>query len=808
MPQLKLGTSPGTSPPEQGILPRHKPSHNHHTRGSPKPPNMATTTTISSQPPDPKTLQSWEDAFAHPLPVVRKLEQQLRRNIDENRAKLRSLVGTSYRDLLGTAERIIEMDGQIQVVDGLMGEMGRRCNAGVVERVGKSYGGMKSMREGDDSRERRVAQTKVLQNCIAVTGRVVKRGGDALVAAKVLVLARLVFKSLSEMEKPPSVLEDLRRKLGLARKRLLGYISRSLVQRNDGGDKERTVKTLCAYSLISSVSPRDVLRYFMQVRFEQLEAKAEVPEEGSLLRMLDLYSQTLLDTRELFPRRFADSLAQLTKVTLVKDKDVRDVRDVHELSLDVYEQWISDDVRNFHPWVRHDQLSTSEVGDALASWTKQAQECLLQGLRDALQEQTDARLVLEIRQKVLSKYLALSAKVRSDAHATALEDIRLAFLARLEDLAAQAAKIADFSVIDEASSETPAASMWDLATANLDLNGGAIQFRKAVIQRQHGHSPSVASATAALDMWIERLQGFTEIISSMRTIKWDDDLEFELDDLTEDEPLQVILSKKDPQALEARLHQETTTALQETYWMVGKSLESKSSPPILLRVVREVDRRRRGLGNRFDRLESVKAQPTFIAALHRQVATSISEDPVQQYAQSLQKRSHTPVTLWDGTPPLPVQPCPATFRFLKTLHRQMTDAGNDFWSPDAVQAFKIHVAEQVAAQMDIAKLSSATELSLTNGHADDADQAEDKENKTNGGIASRDRLVQLQFDVLYLQRVFGSRSGKLEGLVEDIGRQSELDATLLERLRKNASEYWKRTYLLFGLLAVGQTSIS
>ncbi|KAK4505029.1 hypothetical protein PRZ48_002992 [Zasmidium cellare] len=620
---------------------------------------MASTT--STQPPDPKTLTSWEEAFTYPLPTVLSLEKSLRSTITDNRTKLRTLVGSSYRDLLGTAEKIITMDEDIRIVEE---------NAG----------------------------------------------------------------------------------------------------------------------------PREVLRYFLQVRFEQLEAKAE---EGELVGMLDLYSQTLLDTKELFPRRFADALAALAKSTLVKDKDVRAVQ---ELSLDVYEQWIEEDVRNFHPYVRHDQLSTTEVGDALAAWTRQAQECLLQGLRDALEKQTDVKEVLEVRQKVLSKYLALSARVRSDAHAKALEDIRSAFLSRLEELAAQAAKIVDFSVVDE--QETSAASMWDLATTDLDLNNGAIQFRQAVIHRQHGHSPSITNVTTALDRWIERLQGFTEFISTMRTIKWDDDLDLELDDLTDGESLQVILSKKDPQLLEARLHQETTTALEHTYRQVEKSVESEHNPTILIRVVREVDRRRRGLGDRFDKLANVNADSTFIAALHRQVAASIVEEPVQQFSKSMQKRTHTPVTLWDGTPPLPVQPSPATFRFLKTLHKHMSSAGTDLWSPDAVQVLKIHVAEQVASQLDIEKIVAASEGSLSNGHADQDDKAN---GETSG---KRDRLVQLLFDVLYLQRVFSSKEGgKLEEVVGEIGRRAELDdKASLERLRKSAMEYWRRTYLLFGLLAVGQSS--
>ena len=43
---------------------------------------------------------------------------------------------TSYRDLLGTAESIIKMDGQIQHVDTYLGNMGKRCNARLLEKKG------------------------------------------------------------------------------------------------------------------------------------------------------------------------------------------------------------------------------------------------------------------------------------------------------------------------------------------------------------------------------------------------------------------------------------------------------------------------------------------------------------------------------------------------------------------------------------------------------------------------------------------------------------------------------------------------
>jgi hypothetical protein len=49
---------------------------------------------MASEAPDPRNFKSWEDAFQFPIPVVRKLESQLRTNAGDNREKLRSLVGS------------------------------------------------------------------------------------------------------------------------------------------------------------------------------------------------------------------------------------------------------------------------------------------------------------------------------------------------------------------------------------------------------------------------------------------------------------------------------------------------------------------------------------------------------------------------------------------------------------------------------------------------------------------------------------------------------------------------------------------
>jgi conserved oligomeric Golgi complex subunit 1 len=48
---------------------------------------------MAANPPDSKSLKTWEDAFQYPIPTVRQLEQQLRSELVNNQERLRTLVG-------------------------------------------------------------------------------------------------------------------------------------------------------------------------------------------------------------------------------------------------------------------------------------------------------------------------------------------------------------------------------------------------------------------------------------------------------------------------------------------------------------------------------------------------------------------------------------------------------------------------------------------------------------------------------------------------------------------------------------------
>ena len=771
---------------------------------------------MAGQLPDARALSSWEDAFQHPLPVVRKLEQQLGKNIDDNRQKLRSLVGASYRDLLGTAERIIEMDNQIETVETYLGDIGKKCNARTVEKIGQNHAHMRrTIHARDGEHSKAMAQTKVLQAALTTMGRIVKADGDALQASKLLVLSRLVYKSISESPKAPAVLEELRRKLATLRKKLLSYIERQMVL--SSLDKAQLANTLCAYALVTSSTPKEVLRYFLQVRYEQLENKSESASDTTVLQMLDLYSQTLLDTRDLFPRRFAEALSQLAKIPLLKDVQVLSV---FELNLDVYGGWITEDVRTFTPWVRHDQLTSSEVTNALESWTQQAQDCILHGLKGYLSGQTTVHAIVEVRQQVLSKYLALSSKLRNNAQGNAINDLREAFLSRLEELAANVANVNDL-YHDEVSISTlvkgdfEQESMWELAADDFDLANGALKFRRSIIQGRYNRSKSIQSEIEKLDKWMSRVNGIMDLVDEMRMGKWDNDLDFDSEDLDESDSIVESLSKEDPDRLQQRLRKAIEETLDQVITNMSAASTTTARPAFQLRVWREVEQRSHQIGRRVN----IAKNEVSLVALHRNLAESVSKDAVDRYVRSAKMQTRAAVILWDGSPSLPIQPSPTVFRFLKMLHRAMSDVGSDLWSPNAVFEMQSVILASLATQLDDKTFANLMQSStLTNGHLEAGDgNSEEKGDMPNGTEVAEDSrrnwLLQNLFDLHYLRRIFYrgdhvSEEASTGSICSTIQQQLELDDVLDGRLKKSANEYWKRTYLLFGLLAPGSSGNS
>ncbi|KAK0658948.1 Conserved oligomeric Golgi complex subunit 1 [Lasiodiplodia hormozganensis] len=796
---------------------------------------------------DPRSFNSADDAFQYPVPVVRKLEQQLRHNADENREKLRSLVGASYRDLLGTAERIIEMDRQMQHVESTLGVIGQRCNSRRLDSISKNYRGLAAYsRKLDADRFSFAAQLALLQTCPTVIRRTLKKG-STLLAAKILVISRLLHKNLSDASDVPPFVDSLKNQLASLRRKLLHTVDKQFSRFNS--ETNDVLESMCAFSLATSSTPSDVLRHFHHVR---LESMTRLVDEGRtsqehLPRALKLYVRTLVDTQAIFPKRLADALVRLKARPLLQDPEIQAIA---ELNLDVHERWIADEVRNFTPWPRHDELSKPDAEKILKAWARQAVKAFLDSTRGVLAEHDDPKTVLHVRRDMLETWLSSSNRGLGVDPSSVLDDLRDVLNERLRTLLTLRASrlrlvTSDLSRILDActgESDNQAVPLWDPSTMSIDTSNGAPAFKRAIIERSHGLNDALLQLIASYDLWASSIEGAYAVIKEMKDTRWDDDLEADddVDDL-EFESKQALLSEDDPRSLEDSLKEALSTAFAELQKdvdsLVAKTLEdSELAAPktfLIIRALREVSQRLGALSTANRRIvaSSTVFPPSVTRPLHLAIAKHVSKSPLSVYENATKKlvrsRRARARALWEGSPQLPVQPSVSAFKFLSALHQEMMACGGDLWSPGAVDVFKKEMSDESVAVLrgciEAIKNVDSTANGKTEKPAEEpADEGESKEeeavkeeNTTNGEKTAetanapnpevqKDKLTHLLFDVCYLQRAFSQKNSEgssLTTLEKELQEVCGADGAALERLKKNAGDYWRKSYLLFALLS-------
>ncbi|KAF3033488.1 hypothetical protein E8E12_002125 [Didymella heteroderae] len=796
---------------------------------------------MAAEAPDPRTFQSWEDAFQYPIPTVRKLEQQLRTTADDNREKLRSLVGTSYRSLLDTAETIIDMEAQMDQVESKLGRIGQNCNARVLDKVSANALKMDTHARGSDvERYTFASQLSVLRSAPTVKSRLMRKDDQHLLVAKILVISRLVHKALSQSKSKPPIVDQLWEKLLSARRKLLRRIDRRLASTT--GETASLVESMCAYALATSSAPSDVLKHFHKVRRDKMvnELKKggdELAKRG--IEALRLCIQTCQDTQTIFPRKLSEALAKLKAHPLIQDPEIRSL---YELNLDVHDRWIGDEVRSYTPWPRHDELQRPEAEKILHRWSKDTVAAFLKEIKAALQNESRLTEVASLRQELIETWMLSGPRMAGVKFANVLDDLRDIMNEKLEAIVrarTQALKGVVTELTDgldtiSADTKTPGLSLWDATTNGKDLSNGARTFKTAILNTHNGRDEATLGVTAAFDNWVDSVLEVKGIVKSMKEARWDDTFADDIDEDSDDDlgdSKQALLSADDPRQLE----DVTQEALGETLQNLGKSLAHITQKAagdtqdgfvrkavFILRIVRE-------FGDRLPRLrlhERSSPLPTPFTAdvlgpLHAALAAHVAQLTLplleSSLATSLKISTQTPI-LWEGHPPLPSQPSPSAFRFLRELNQSMARLGSDLWAPAGVAAAKkkvfvdvMHVLEKHVEAIKASRLQQTvnndTEAGESNGT--NGDEQEDEATAVNAAPSTehnelRDqRLKQLAFDAVYLQRFLGDHSKSAEPTDELSKKMSlaDLDDAAVQRLRKNATEYAKKTYLLFALLA-------
>ncbi|GAB7340831.1 hypothetical protein MBLNU457_7193t1 [Dothideomycetes sp. NU457] len=811
---------------------------------------MATT-----QAPNPRDFTSADQAFAYPLPVVRKLEQQLRSSIADNKDKLRSLVGASYRDVLSTADKIVDMNSEMQRLEGLLGGIGQRCNAGAIERVAANQRMLSGSRREDVGAKRKVAaEVALLQRVVGVAGRMVRRGEGVLVGAKLLVLARLLHGSLGKGGEEVAVLESLRGNVAVLRRKLMAVIDRQVAD----GKVERTTlfDLLTAFSLATSSTPTDVLRHFLSVRQtamkELIENSAERKQEA-IVQTLDLLFTTLEQVQAIFPKRMAGSLAKLKLTPLMQDTDIRAIA---ELDLDLYERWIADDVRKYTPWPRHDELQMSQAKQMVEPWSSTTAQIVQEGIRNVTVAIYDNGQVVRMREQVIKHLLGSPRKITSLDKEGMLESFRSVFMSRLETIMESKSKTVS-SIVTEALEEKQASSrplsLWGSSMADFDLGRGAHKFRSEIVARSLGKDQSLQRLTSSLSKWSRSLEDMRKTIKDMRSTSWEEDIDLDEDDDLEAGRYQDVLGKEDPNALSLRLDSTIKTAFEDTLRLLAEATTTEGTDGdgerhiFLFRLTREVARQ-----PNFP--STASAYHTLLEKLHTKIAAHIASQSLQYLRKQPGEDPSIPfnrtpaLILWEGTPQLPVQPSPASIRLLHELRKVMQGAGPDLWTRSAVDALKKDIQSKIAASIksvviDVAQpvIAPAIEKEAdvretaedveTNGEGDEnadqntvtaeetADEVEKDEKETHtaattteasgedAALSQRQIATQTLYDVLYLQRLLAVTSAAkndrnyLQDVVDALKGKSEVETASMDRLHKSSMDYYKRTYLLFAILS-------
>ncbi|KAM7223843.1 putative sphingolipid c9-methyltransferase [Rhypophila decipiens] len=714
---------------------------------------MPSATASGGFPPDLSTLTTSSQIFSqsagYTLPQIRTLHKTIHDAIDDKAARLRTQVGGSYRELLGTADTIVQMKTDMENVTSTLWGMGQRCGRGVVGSKVEALGGFLSLEDekGQGKSLSREARRRLLGACVLSGGRVLTnnnktgtgngtelaKGDRLIVAAKICVLGRLLVKSLSttangsplnnsseqkEIKRFERQLESLRHRLLVRIKSTLANIPPSLLSTTETTEKatkhqqENVLKALVAYSLPTSSGAQDVLRHFLRVRSEAMVLSTEGPEENinkldphNIIYCLGLYTKTLQDVQVLFPNKLPDGLAALKKDRLLSDSSLRCMEG---LRLDMYERFCGDEIRYFKPFIRHDDLDVKQAKEMWGNWAVEGGEVFLRGLERTLEGMSEFKAIVDLRTSVLRLWISEGAKIRGFDASVMLDRIRGVINKTMLSVVEE--KISKLRLVGrEASAAVKSwragvsnhhVSLWEEGSFDMDLSTGAGQFTQDVVARLYGRNDAVSRAVSGYMSWFRIIDDVKAVVDTLKRQRWDNDVE-EIEDEETIEARQQLLAREDPATLGRHLDESLVTAFRDLDGDLGRlwgaiiAEEEDTNNRVaqismyILRLVRDIR------GRLPEGLEEVKgfgltAVPGLHQALTREIIVSPLED---ELVGMLKRRTVVGRSLWEeghhgGMPDLPSSPSPGVFRFLRSLSIAMADAGADLWSAAAVGVLK------------------------------------------------------------------------------------------------------------------------
>ncbi|PON26315.1 hypothetical protein TGAM01_v204791 [Trichoderma gamsii] len=707
--------------------------------------------------PDATKFTTSDQIFSanHTLPQIRSIHKALHVEIEDKASRLRTRVGGSYRDLLGTADTIVQMRSDNDAVQELLGNMGWRCGRAVVST--KVAGLAKFVRKEQKSEVAESARRRLLDGCLLLVGRLLRgrgeldesvRIGDRLVlAAKVWVLSRLLVNSLGNefpSDEARQAADASKKKLDNLRRRLRTTLEKTMEKAGPDSDRDDVLKALAAHSLANSSGTKDTLRHFLEVRFKAIAVALDYEEEDGrarspddVIQSLRLYARTLLDVQAFVPNKLSQALNALTKKPLLEDASLQNLEG---LRLDIFERWCGEEIQYYTPFIRHDDLDGTQAREMFDSWIEKSEHALLDGLKKTLEPIHDFKSITELRTNLLQLWIREGSKVRGIDPEEMQNNLRKTINAQM--LAVLDTKVSKLRLVgsevkatleswkDGVTGKLP--GLWDEEGYEDALAIGARPFLQEVASRFYGRSDAVSKALNCYSSWFHIIDDVKEVVGQLEKQRWDNDYD-EIEDEETIEARQQLLSKDDPKMLQQKLDD----SLDASFESLGKELqqlwdsksESSSRSDVAMYLVRVLRDIRRQLPQR-DNLKSFGLD--MVPTLHQTIIASTSASSVDEFVQTgLSGRVAIGRPLWEGDPALPNQPSPQTFQFLHSLLLSLSDAGVDLWTAAAMSALKKHVGQRLceAWSQELESLQFNEEVKEVNKDAEEVTESQDENEK-------------------------------------------------------------------------------
>ncbi|KAK7206748.1 hypothetical protein BZA70DRAFT_274993 [Myxozyma melibiosi] len=460
---------------------------------------------------DPSSIQSYESVFEHyQPPQVRVVAFQLRKEAQTKREQLRELVGESYRDLLATADMIIDMNGTVSSLEDQFKQLGRGCKSSALRHRARNLESVVDrFAETDLDRKRRVALSKNIQDFFFALEYLLRNPTFILTSCKVLLAVKELLAVIDVHE------SFLHARFKALEARFLSCLDKIL----KGAVTAVILDGLVSYSLYSSSNSGDTISYFLGVRIAQIKSLMEDGTPESLIDALAVFDSTISTSKTLFPNQFQRSLSRAAVLPVLQDSEIRKLPYIDFSVLDV---WVPKSISE-HILVLSKDEKALNTNESLKSFEKTVVNSFEEGVRLVIESVVAAvepgkvtagskeaiQSLLDLRRKIFESLVdrpAIRAVLISDSSTwekewlPALKKLCLTYLGAAESIAAQLADAVS-DVNSGKSTESGIMSLWDDRWMDLDISRGALDFRSAVSALLSGKASSCGIIIDEIRSW-------------------------------------------------------------------------------------------------------------------------------------------------------------------------------------------------------------------------------------------------------------------------------------------------------------------